>query len=127
MLKIEELREIIKLIDESSINEFSYEIEGAKVKLKKQVEKTEVVQVRNSVDPVEQGQADKQSIQPTVKVDAENTDSIEKTESETEGIEASEYDYEIVSPMVGTLYSASSPGKDPFVTLGSTVSKDSVV
>ncbi|MDO6448027.1 acetyl-CoA carboxylase biotin carboxyl carrier protein, partial [Oceanobacillus profundus] len=35
MLKVQELREIIKLIDQSSITEFTYEVEGASVSLKK--------------------------------------------------------------------------------------------
>ena len=35
MLKIQEIREIIKLIDQSSIEKFSYESEGAKIVLKK--------------------------------------------------------------------------------------------
>ncbi|MEH7476178.1 acetyl-CoA carboxylase biotin carboxyl carrier protein, partial [Bacillus altitudinis] len=32
MLKIEEIHELIKLIDESTIDEFTYENEGAKIK-----------------------------------------------------------------------------------------------
>ena len=35
MLKIQEIREIIKLIDQSSIEKFSYEADGAKLVLKK--------------------------------------------------------------------------------------------
>lgn len=35
MLKVQELREIIELIDQSSITEFTYEAEGATVSLKK--------------------------------------------------------------------------------------------
>ncbi|PAK41852.1 acetyl-CoA carboxylase, biotin carboxyl carrier protein, partial [Bacillus licheniformis] len=31
MLNIDEIRQLIKLIDESSINEFTYENEGSKV------------------------------------------------------------------------------------------------
>ncbi len=127
MLKIEELREIIELIDASSINEFSYETEGAKVKLKKQVETREVVQVQQAVEPVVRGQVEIPSVQPQVKTDLENTDSTVQTESVEDTNNTDEYDYEIVSPMVGTLYSASAPGKDPFVTKGSTVMKDSVV
>ena len=34
-MKIQEIREIIKLVDGSSIEEFSYEFEGVKVKMKK--------------------------------------------------------------------------------------------
>lgn len=127
MLKIEELREIIELIDESSINEFSYETEDTKIKLKKQAETKEVVHVQKAVETVGQGQIDTQPIQTTVINEVEQINAADRTESITDNDSTIEYDYEIVSPMVGTLYSASSPGKDPFVTIGSTVTKDSVV
>jgi len=123
MLKIEELREIIKLIDESSINEFSYETEGAKIELKKQGETREVIQVQKSVEPTTQVQVDT----PTPRIDTESKVSTDHLESTTDNNPSAEFDYEIVSPMVGTLYSAPSPGKDPFVIKGSTVTKDSVV
>lgn len=35
MLKVQEIREIIKLVDQSSINEFTYETNGTKVSMKK--------------------------------------------------------------------------------------------
>ncbi len=35
MLKIQEIREIIKLIDSSSIDEFTFNEDGTKLKLKK--------------------------------------------------------------------------------------------
>lgn len=38
MFKVQELREIIKLVDNSSIDEFVYENDGAKIKLKKIME-----------------------------------------------------------------------------------------
>src|SRR5690625_1240306 len=123
MLKIEELREIIKLIDESSINEFSYETEGAKIELKKQGETREVIQVQKSVEHTTQVQVDT----PTPRIDTESKVSTDHFESTTDNNSSAEFDYEIVSPMVGTLYSAPSPGKDPFVIKGSTVTKDSVV
>lgn len=125
MLKIEELREIIELIDASSINEFSYETEDTKVKLKKQAAQAEVIQVQKTVESVAQEQVKTPTVQSPVKVDGQNSDSTDRAETAADG--NIEFDYEIVSPMVGTLYSASSPGKDPFVTKGSTVSKDSVV
>ena len=34
-MKIQEIREIIKLVDQSSLDEFLYESEGTKIKLKK--------------------------------------------------------------------------------------------
>lgn len=124
MLKIQELREIIELVDASSIHEFSYETEGTKVTLKKQVESTAVMQVQKAVNPIEQEKEETPN-RSTVKSEIDSVESTGQTDSPK--TIAVDYDYEIVSPMVGTLYSASSPEKDPFVTKGSTVSNDSVV
>src|SRR5690625_3111575 len=52
MLKVQEIREIIRLIDESSINEFTYESNGTKVKLKKSMS-GEIVQADPSKNLVE--------------------------------------------------------------------------
>ncbi len=38
-----------------------------------------------------------------------------------------DYDYEVVSPMVGTFYSAPSPEDDPYVTVGTKVEPQSIV
>ena len=35
LLKVQEIRELIKLVDQSSIDEFVYENEGSKIKMKK--------------------------------------------------------------------------------------------
>ena len=35
--------------------------------------------------------------------------------------------YEVTSPMVGTFYSAPSPGLDPFVKIGDVVTEDSII
>src|SRR5699024_5794758 len=127
MLKIEELREIIELIDESSIDEFSYEIEGAKIKLKKQSETREVVQVQKAVEPVGQGQIDIPNPQATENMATQNNDTKDQPEPVSDSHSTIDFDYEIVSPMVGTLYSAPSPGKEPSISIGSSVTKDSVV
>ncbi|WP_047979950.1 acetyl-CoA carboxylase biotin carboxyl carrier protein [Ornithinibacillus contaminans] len=121
MLKIQELREIIKLVDQSSINEFSYEVEGTKVSMKKLTEGVAI------------------SAEPRVHIEKEVTSSVpvqaavEPVKQETlEAAEAPQassvsYDKEITSPMVGTFYSSPNPESDPFVSVGSTVTKDTVV
>ena len=50
MFKVQEIREIIKLVDASSIDEFVYEADGAKVKLKKKNGVTEVVAPKKAVE-----------------------------------------------------------------------------
>ncbi|MDO6450821.1 acetyl-CoA carboxylase biotin carboxyl carrier protein, partial [Oceanobacillus profundus] len=49
------------------------------------------------------------------------------SEEQPASANAVNYDHEIVSPMVGTFYAASSPENDPFVTRGSSVETNTVV
>lgn len=122
MLKVQEIREIIKLIDQSSINEFTYETNGTTVSMKKnKVTNTDQAQVQ----PVNLKEANDT---PKTEVHAQPSPSTsEKTEEKTEQVNQTEYDYEIVSPMVGTLYTAPTPESDPYVSKGGTVEKDTVV
>jgi acetyl-CoA carboxylase biotin carboxyl carrier protein len=116
MLKIQEIREIIKLIDSSSINEFSFEHEGSKIEMKKQSPVVETV-VRNVVaSPV----AETVQAQPQV-VEAPKQEKVEEAKADTSNL------HKITSPMVGTFYSASSPEAGDYVAVGSKVTKESVV
>jgi len=124
MLKLEELREIIKMIDESSIDEFKYETNGTKIKMKKHPNNTnEGVALYKSVEPSDV------AIQQTVVEPLLQSEP--KTESQPGNSAGNstevDYDHEIVSPMVGTFYSAPSPESDPYVKVGSKVEKDTIV
>ena len=115
MLKIEEIHELIKLIDESTIDEFTYENEGAKIKLKKN--KEVVQQVAAPVAPVQAAPAQQ----------APKAQAPAQTEAPAQEAVASENLHKITSPMVGTFYASSSPEADPYVTSGSKVKENTVV
>lgn len=126
MLKIHEIREIIKLIDQSSINEFKLETEGAKVTLKKSAV-TEAVVVSQAVvqaptaAPIAEAPvaAAPVAVAPAaVPVAAEPPKAAAVDEANL---------HQIVSPMVGTFYSAPEPGKPPYVKAGDKVSASKVV
>ena len=126
MFKMQEIREIIKLVDASSLDEFVYEAEGTKVKLKKsngvvtqvvapKVEAQPVVQqltvkeVESSKASVEVAPAPAQPATPKVEVaDAENL-------------------HKITSPMVGTFYQSPNPESPAFVKVGDEVGGESIV
>lgn len=124
MLKIQEIREIIKLIDQSSINEFSFDQDGTKIKMKKQLQEVETV-VRNAVVPaVETIQA-----QPVTQSAPAAQPVVEAVKQE-ETVEASadtSHLHKITSPMVGTFYAASSPDVSDYVEVGSKVTNETVV
>lgn len=120
MLTIEEIQKIIKMIDDSSIHEFIYELNGEKIVLKKGQTPVNVESI-----PTRPILTEQQAIMDTAKEIA-----IAKEEEQFTSKEPStnvDYDYEITSPMVGTVYHAPSPDSDPYVTVGSQVTKDSVV
>ncbi|WP_026558850.1 acetyl-CoA carboxylase biotin carboxyl carrier protein [Bacillus sp. J37] len=124
MLKIQEIREIIKLIDHSSIDEFTFEQDGSKIKMKKQTNEVETV-VRNVVaappaEAVQVQQVETQAV-PAQPATLEVAAPKEESKADTANL------HKITSPMVGTFYAASSPEAGNYVEVGSKVTNDSVV
>lgn len=124
MLKIQEIRELIKLVDQSSIEEFVYEHEGAKVKMKKKgaiVSKNAApVQVVSSTPEVVAPQPAAQT-QAAAVSETKTAEPVEAAPAKDENL------HKITSPMVGTFYASSSPDDDAYVAVGDKVQKDSIV
>jgi acetyl-CoA carboxylase biotin carboxyl carrier protein len=130
LMKVQEIRELIKLVDQSSIDEFVYENGDAKIKMKKRLGVTMVEQAPTQAvlapvvpQPVQQPAhvqpqpAPVEHKEPTVaEVKEEQKPSVEDTNL-----------HKITSPMVGTFYQAPAPDADPYVKVGSKVTKDTVV
>ncbi|MDX8046025.1 acetyl-CoA carboxylase biotin carboxyl carrier protein [Gracilibacillus sp. S3-1-1] len=119
MLTIQEINQLIEKLDQSTIDEFSYEAQGAKIKLKKNKGITQAAAV---AQPVVQ-------LQETAPQKAEPVKQEVATEevAEQEVQQTANYDHEIVSPMVGTFYSSPSPDQPAFVQVGDQVTNDSIV
>ncbi|KJJ40658.1 acetyl-CoA carboxylase biotin carboxyl carrier protein [Bacillus cabrialesii] len=114
MLNIKEIHELIKAIDESTIDEFVYENEGVSLKLKKHEAGTVQVMQQAPAAPV-QVQAP-QAVQPQA-----------QAAPAQEAPKQDENLHKITSPMVGTFYASSSPESGPYVTAGSKVNENTVV
>lgn len=128
MLKVQEIREIIKLIDQSSITEFNYEADGANISLKKGNGAMSNVQVAPTTVNDSPKIETQEVTEPTTIV--ENKVEDKKTEAqgnETSVTQNTDYDFEVVSPMVGTFYSSPSPEDDVYVSVGSKVEPESIV
>ncbi|MEK3934261.1 acetyl-CoA carboxylase biotin carboxyl carrier protein [Sporosarcina sp. FSL W7-1349] len=128
MLKIQEIREIIKLIDQSSIETFSYEAEGTKIKLKKGGDTQPTVMAvpePAATVLVQQPQATLPQVQ------AEPAPAVKQEEPQSPAPAAETADnadlHKIISPMVGTFYSASSPDAPAYVKAGDKVDPESIV
>ena len=98
MLNLAEIQALIKTLDNSSIEKFEYECDEYRLSLKKG-SSTVVVKKTQAELVVEEEAAD-----------AEEKELIE-----------------ITAPMVGTFYSATEPGAEPFVKVGSKIDADSVI
>ncbi|HET7579731.1 MAG TPA: acetyl-CoA carboxylase biotin carboxyl carrier protein [Bacillales bacterium] len=116
-LKIEELRELIEMIDQSTINEFEYEQDGEKVTLKKSS--------GVSLQPVSAPAHEERAIM-SAPAGVEAKPAAEPKEKEPEKQE-DENLHKIESPMVGTFYTSPSPEAGAYVKVGDKVQSDSVV
>lgn len=127
MFKIQELREIIRLIDQSSINEFTYENEGTTITLKKTGNTVVTQNVEQYNDSHGEKASTVTSVQSTVdeQVTKEVVVATNKTE-ETKDIDMTNLK-KIESPMVGTFYAAPSPEEPAYVEVGHKVTNDTVV
>ncbi|MBT2571638.1 acetyl-CoA carboxylase biotin carboxyl carrier protein [Planococcus sp. ISL-110] len=124
-MKIQEIREIIKLVDGSSIEEFSYEFEGVKVKMKKSGSGKVQQADSSSVQP----QAPKAVEAPSAPAPAKEPNAEELVSQEAPEIPVdnhAEY-HKILSPMVGTFYESPSPDEAAYVQAGTKVTADQVV
>ncbi|MFG6114382.1 acetyl-CoA carboxylase biotin carboxyl carrier protein [Halobacillus sp. MO56] len=127
MLKVQEIRELIKLIDDSKIDEFCYETNGTKVTMKKQGGRVVSQQVEEQVQTAAPAPVEKQAPAEQAPEKTADKPASEESKQETPASAPSDYDSEVTSPMVGTFYAASSPESDPFVQVGDKVKPDSVV
>lgn len=128
MLKVQEIRELIKLVDQSSIDEFEYEYEGSKIKMKKNADP-----VVAAVQPAAAAHiAHAPVVQPVPAAQAAPVAAVEAAKQEAaapkpeEQAETSNL-HKITSPMVGTFYASPTPDADVYVKAGSKVSADSIV
>lgn len=127
MLKMHEIRELIKLVDQSSLTEFEYEYEGMQLTLKKEAK---VVQAAVTPLPMEQPQPAVTETTPSVPLQqpsANVASTSPEAQAEATAKPIPENLHQICSPMVGTFYAAPSPDADPYVTKGAKVSPTTVV
>ncbi|PIC75689.1 acetyl-CoA carboxylase, biotin carboxyl carrier protein [Sporosarcina sp. P19] len=126
MLKIQEIREIIKLIDQSSIQKFSLESDGGKIKL----EKNDGQAVTTVTETPQTPQAAPTPVQAPAPVAPAAVAAPAPTavpEAPAAEVVTDETLHKITSPMVGTYYKASSPDAEAYVKKGDKVTAESIV
>ena len=123
MFKIQEIREIIKLVDASSVDEFVYEVEGAKLKVKKNGVAVEA--------PVAAPKAAAPAAVAAPAVEApkapEAPKAVEAAPAPKAEVAADAELHKVTSPMVGTFYAAPSPDAPAYVQVGDKVGNETIV
>jgi acetyl-CoA carboxylase biotin carboxyl carrier protein len=120
-MDLKDIRQIIKMVESSNINEFELEEEGTKLKISKSIggNNIPVSDVQVVTSPVAQP-----VVQPVAQTPPQ-PEIIEKPQTAAEKEEESETAdniLEVLSPMVGTFYRSPSPDADPYIEVGQTVS-----
>lgn len=123
MFKLSEIKELIKLVDSTTVQELEIENEGSRLLIRKP-NKTESVLVSHvpAAQAQQSGFTTYAPIQPAA------------TAAETAPAPAAPANrdpeaglHKITSPMVGTFYAASAPGAAPYVSIGDRVSEKTTV
>jgi acetyl-CoA carboxylase biotin carboxyl carrier protein len=130
VFKIHEIREMIKLIDQSTIHEFEVEMDGAKISIKKGAPVVETVPVTVVQPNVQPAAAAPSAPAPVLEAPSAPapapTAAPEKPAPAAPSVDESGL-HKIVSPMVGTFYRSPEPGAPAYVQPGDKVTPNKVV
>ena len=128
------IKELIKAVDESGVEEVEIEVEGSRLRISKNRKGDISVQGSSQFQgfipvpfpvpqtgyvqpPVEQSQGVIPREQPQV----QREEKVEKSEPEMPAVEVEKRYHEIKSPIVGTFYRAPAPDAEPYVKVGDEV------
>ncbi|MEJ7152821.1 acetyl-CoA carboxylase biotin carboxyl carrier protein [Staphylococcus ureilyticus] len=114
-MNFKEIKELIEILDQSSLTEINIEDKGNIVNLKKE---TEIITPQVSQQPMQQIAPQ----QPAVsnQLDTQSSDDTSSSQ-ENDNLKT------INAPMVGTFYKSPSPEESPYVQIGDSVSNESTV
>jgi acetyl-CoA carboxylase biotin carboxyl carrier protein len=127
MFKIHEIREIIKLVDQSNITEFKIEEEGMKISIKKGTESAAAAAPAPAAPQVPQVQAAAPAPElVTAPVAAPAPQPVPSPVVPSANVEDVNL-HKITSPMVGTFYKSGEPGAPAFVQAGDKVNDSTIV
>ncbi|WP_088226392.1 acetyl-CoA carboxylase biotin carboxyl carrier protein [Desulfosporosinus sp. FKB] len=113
-MNLKEIKELIKIIDETEISELNLESDGVKIAIRKGVNPQSCVPV---AAPVRQEVKTSAAVSPNVQAEVSSEVPLVSSDiAKQENIET------ITAPMVGTFYHASAPDAAPFVEVGQQIS-----
>ncbi|MFW2450379.1 acetyl-CoA carboxylase biotin carboxyl carrier protein [Staphylococcus cohnii] len=114
-MNFKEIKELIEILDQSSLTEINIEDKGNIVNLKKE---TEIITPQVSQQPMQQIAPQQSAV--SNQLDAQSSE-------ETSASQENDNLKTINAPMVGTFYKSPSPEESPYVQVGDSVSNESTV
>lgn len=131
MFKLNEIKELIKLVDESSIQELEIENDDSRISIRKPGQ-AETIVVNSAVQEAGQagaGMAAHSNAQAQQPQQTQVAQAPPTTQNDSPAPSAAPADnlHTITSPMVGTFYSAPAPNSPPFINIGDKVTEKTVV
>ncbi|RKD75630.1 biotin carboxyl carrier protein [Sinobaca qinghaiensis] len=129
MYKVNEIKELIRALDNSSLEELEIRGENKTKLLLKKTASSASAPVSQKQDTAQAENREEQAPAPVFEQQQEQAKDPASAEKETETKSKADTSHlgEITSPMVGTFYSAPSPEEGPYVKTGDNVKKDSIV
>ncbi|MDR0267045.1 acetyl-CoA carboxylase biotin carboxyl carrier protein [Paenibacillus sp.] len=121
MLKLSEIKELIQLVDQTSVHELDIELEGTHLTIRK-ANPTEIITTQAA--PAQYVQVPQQAV-PQYQTAPAAAESVQPATGGAKAVDPSLH--KIVSPMVGTFYKSPSPEAGPFVNVGDKVNEKSTV
>lgn len=122
---IMELKELIELLDKSSLSFLEFKTEEYYIKLDKSFSREESSESKNH-DLISDNKSTAHNSKQNSVNDEENKKAAESSNFKAEVLEEKST-FVIKSPMVGSFYSSPSPEDKPYATIGSNVKKGEVV
>ncbi|PDO10868.1 MAG: acetyl-CoA carboxylase, biotin carboxyl carrier protein [Candidatus Reconcilbacillus cellulovorans] len=124
MFRLEDIKELVRLVDQSSVSELEIEHEGSRLAIRKSVQPAAPVPAVAVPAPVIQQPV----AVPTASAPAERPEPSGGLGQERAIVSGqAEKLHTIVAPMVGTFYRSPAPGAPPFVEVGDKVNEKTVV
>lgn len=122
---IMELKEIIELLDKSSLSFLEFKTEEYYIKLDKSLSREKSSELKNH-DLISENKSTVHNSKQNAVSDEENKKNLESSNPKSDVLKE-ENTFIIKSPMVGSFYSAPSPQEKPYAVIGSNVRKGDVV
>lgn len=122
MFKLSEIKELIKQVDDSSIQELEIEKEGSRLSIKKPNAVNNITPGAVFTQPnIVQAAPEQPAVQQVQATASNAAPASSQTQEEDNSL------HNVTSPMVGTFYTSPSPSAPPFVKKGDKVSENTVV